>query len=108
MTEDPLVGIPERKEATMPDEKPRRRRLATATAIGAAAIAGALLAIPTAGLAQESTTSTTAVEEEAPDTTTDTTVAEEPAAPSEDRQRGDHPDGECEERADDGETSADT
>jgi hypothetical protein len=35
-------------------------------------------------------------------------VAEEPAAPSEDRQRGDHPDGECEERADDGETSADT
>ena len=92
----------------MPDEKPRRRRLATASAIGAAAIAGALLAIPTAGFAQESTTSTTAVEEEAPDSTTDTTVAEEPAAPSEDRPRGGHRDGECEERADEAETSADT
>ena len=91
----------------MPDEKPRRRRLATASAIGAAAIAGALLTIPTAGFAQESTTSTTAVEEETPDTT-DTTVTEEPAAPSEDRPRGGHRDGECEERADEAETSADT
>jgi hypothetical protein len=100
-------GIPE-KGGTMPDEKPRRRRLATATAVGAAAIAGALLAIPTAGLAQESTTSTTAVEDGAPDTTTDTTVAEEPDAPSEDRPQGGPRDGECEEHADEGETSADT
>jgi two-component system OmpR family response regulator len=69
---------------------------------------GALLAIPTTGLAQESTTSTTAVEEETPDTTTDTTVAEEPGAPSEDRPQGGHRNGECEERANEDDTSADT
>jgi hypothetical protein len=100
-------GIPE-KGGTMPDEKPRPRRVVVVTAVGATAIAGALLAIPTAGLAQETTTSTTAVEEEAPDTTTDTSVAEEPGAPSEDRPQGGHRDGECEERANEGESSADT
>jgi hypothetical protein len=48
------------------------------------------------------------VEEETPDTTTDTTVAEEPGAPSEDRPQGGHRNGECEERANEDDTSADT